>query len=241
MKEHRDQAGSSARRARSARAAPRDQTASEFASVLLRLCEATGARGAALVDQEGETVDYGGAVDPFEIRVAAAEWRIVLQVVTSSPVPSWPEVAQVHVRSARKAWVLVPLAEGYAVVVELPRRAFSISARALGEALRDLAAEAGLSYRPRDREVWERVEVRALPSDARRPAAVCIDGVWLELEVLGRCRAGPADRREIGYRARLENGAEVTLVRERLGRWYADARLALPPPTSLRAAALPRL
>ncbi|MCC6215626.1 MAG: hypothetical protein IT376_12245 [Polyangiaceae bacterium] len=241
MTAHRDEAAHSARRSRATGAAPRDQTASEFAAVLLRLCEATGARGAALVDQEGETVDYGGGIDPFEIKVAAAEWRIVLHAVTASPVPSWPEVAQVHVRSARKAWVLVPLAEGYALVVELPRRAFSISARALGEALRDLAAEAGFSYRPRDREVWERVEVRATPGDPRRPAAVCIDTSWLAVEVLGRCHAGPTGRREIGYRARLENGAEVTLVRERLGRWYADARLALPPPTSLRAAALPRL
>jgi hypothetical protein len=55
--------------------AVRDQAVSEFSGTLMRLCDATAAFGAALVDAEGETVDYAGSLSPFEIRVAAAEWR----------------------------------------------------------------------------------------------------------------------------------------------------------------------
>jgi hypothetical protein len=45
------------------------------------------------------------------------------------------------------------------------------------------------------------------------------------LEVLGRW---PSDlsRGDVGYRARLPSGAELTLVREPLGRWYVDTEIA---------------
>ncbi len=54
----------------------RDQAVSAFSGALMRLCDAIAAHGAALVDAEGETVDYAGSLSPFEIRVAAAEWRL---------------------------------------------------------------------------------------------------------------------------------------------------------------------
>jgi hypothetical protein len=43
------------------------------------------------------------------------------------------------------------------------------------------------------------------------------------VEVLG---VYGAEKGNLGFRARLDSGAELTLVRERLGRWYADA---VPP------------
>ena len=46
---------------------------------------------------------------------------------------------------------------------------------------------------------------------------------WHEVQVIGRV-AGLL-RGERGYRVRTEDGAEMTLVRERLGRWYADTVL----------------
>ncbi len=58
---------------------PRDQETTSFTDILRRLLRATsGARAAALVDFEGETVDYAGVLDPFELRIAAAHWQIVL-------------------------------------------------------------------------------------------------------------------------------------------------------------------
>ena len=55
--------------------------------------------------------------------------------------------------------------------------------------------------------------------------AIWVSGGWSPLEVLGRWRAG-LGRGDVGYRARLPTGAEVNLVRERLGRWYSDTEIA---------------
>ena len=65
-------------RARGRVAIDRDQEASPFSAILWRLCEGCSAHAAALVDKEGETVDYAGRISPYEIRVAAAELRLVL-------------------------------------------------------------------------------------------------------------------------------------------------------------------
>jgi hypothetical protein len=96
------------------------------------------------------------------------------------------------------------------------------------EAVRELCREAALSM-PRallaDREHWRRVDVRCERLDARRPNAIWVSGGWSPLEVLGRWRAGLAHG-DVGYRARLPTGAELTLVRERLGRWYSDTEIA---------------
>ena len=67
----------------------RDQLASPFSAILQRLCESCGAQAAALVDAEGETVDYAGRVAPFDARVAAAEWRLVLAEIEASKVFGW--------------------------------------------------------------------------------------------------------------------------------------------------------
>ncbi len=48
------------------------------------LCDDCGALAAALVDGEGETVDYAGLLSPYDIKVLAAEWRIVLAVLHDS-------------------------------------------------------------------------------------------------------------------------------------------------------------
>ena len=58
---------------------PRDQAESPFNVILEEFLDVVRfARGAAIVDFEGETVDYAGAVDPFELRVAAATFGLVL-------------------------------------------------------------------------------------------------------------------------------------------------------------------
>jgi hypothetical protein len=205
--------------------APRDQAASSFSGILMGLCDATGAFGAALVDREGETVDYAGYLEPFTLKVAAAEWRLVLDVAREVPHPHYRDTDGILVRGKKKSFAIVGLPDGYALVVELPRRSFGISERAVAEAVRAIELEASLS-RPKATpapERWLRVEVRTAPSDRRRPEAVWLDGAWHSLIILGRHRSGAPIRREVAFRARLPNGLEFTLVREPTGHWFADA------------------
>ena len=209
--------------ARGRAAIDRDQDASPFSAILWRLCEGCSAHAAALVDKEGETVDYAGRITPYEIRVATAELRLVLAFTRSAQVPEFARVNEIRVRTGRRSYAVVGLGDGYAIVLELVRHSFSVSPRAVLQATRELESEAGIEsvLRPGGTR-WSRVKVRASSSDRRRPDAVWLDGSWQAVTVLGRYRTGDLARRERGYLARLANGAEFSLVREPLGFWYAD-------------------
>ncbi|MFC1642955.1 hypothetical protein ACFL5O_09785 [Myxococcota bacterium] len=202
--------------------AARDQEPTRFAAILACLCESTGALGAALVDPVGETVDYSASVDPFAIKVAAAEWRLVLHLLTENgKALGWPGTRELVVRSTFLSFLVATLTEGYALVLIMRRYAGGVSARALGEAVRELSREAGLpSPIQAEIERWEHVQVRASRHDGRRPEAVWFDGSWQEVEILGRYAAPELRFREVAYRGRLGIGLEITLVRERLGRWF---------------------
>ncbi len=205
--------------------AGREQAASAFSAALMRLCDGTGVLGAALVDAEGETVDYSGWLDPFDIKVAAAEWQLVVGTLRTLKVPTWPEAHQLVVRAALRSYSIVPLSEGYAIVATLARYCFEISDRALAEAVRELCSESGLSvpaYFALSPERWTRVQVQTSPNDDRRAHALWHAGGWRRLEILGRYTDADLGLHEVGYRARLSTGAELTLVREPLGIWYAD-------------------
>lgn len=209
---------------RRAPAAPRDQHESPFSAILERLCAATGALAAALVDQEGETVDYAGRFAPYDIRVTAAELQIVLAAMFRSPAASVLAVDQLFVRSKQRAYAVIALSDGYSLVLVLSRSCFRVSRRAVAQAVRELESEAGLTYRGSKRraERWSHVTVRTAQNDRRRPEAIEIEGEWCLLTILGRFRSRDLDRREVGYRARLPNGAEFALVREPPGRWFAE-------------------
>ncbi len=210
-------------RARQRSLVDRDQALSPFNAILTKLCESGDAIGAALVDCEGETVDYAGMVDPYEIRVAAAEWRLVLRVLAESRVPNWAETTEILVRSALRSFVVIAIGDGYAMVAQLPAHCFAISQRALSECVRDLCKEAGFDTRgPFAKGHWTRISVRTARPDRHRPKAVWLEGEWCEVEILGRYPKAELGRGERGYRARLTSGAELTLVREPLGRWYAE-------------------
>lgn len=210
---------------------PRDQAASAFSSALLRLCDDTGATAAALVDSEGETVDYAGSLDPFDIKIAAAEWRLVLTHLNQSGVPNWAETHELFVRAQSRSYALIALDAGYALVLQLGRHCADLATRALGEAVQDISREAGLRVPRRfvAMERWRRVAVRPTSDDPKRPKWVWHGGAWREVTVLGVYRDQDFQRRDIGYRAQLENGAEFFLVREVLGRWYADGMIGLSP------------
>lgn len=218
----------------------RDTDETPFAAILADLlARIPGAFAAALVDLLGETIDYTGRADPFDVKVAAAHWHIVLsQMVTLS---SLGKARTLVIRATHKSYLVHVPSDEYAVVVLLGRRAgFTASERALSVCDRALAAEAGWAVHP-DTPHWYPVNVHC--DGARRPARVTLKGAGshTDLEVLGSVMGLVG--RERGFRVRLSSGAELTLVREAGGVWYADdtvphvpSRPSLPPsePPSVR-------
>jgi len=207
----------------------RDQEPTEFSGILMRLCDNGGALGAALVDRQGETVDYAGYCEPFAMRIMAAEWRIVLDQLREITRAGFDQTREFRVRARGKSFALVALSDGYALVIELPARGFQFSLRALSEATRAIEREAGLASLNPDASHWSRVDVRTAPGDRRRPEAVWLDGAFRPLTILGRyvdplsVRRIPKKKRgaEVGYRVGLPSGLEFTLIREPLGVWFA--------------------
>lgn len=198
---------------------PRAQAPSPFTTILERLVASTpSARGAALVDFEGETVDYAGHLDPFELKIAAATWQIVLSEVEATALGG---PTQITVRARRSGFVLRRVNSEYAIVLVLhARAAFAVSERALLEAETALAEEAG--FPRRSRLAWFGVSVRSVAE--HRPVELLVSGRWEPIEVMGAV-VGLHDR-ERGYRVRLASGAEMMLVRERSGLWFCDEPLA---------------
>lgn len=202
----------------------RDQAPSAFAAILKSLCERTRAHSAALVDEEGETVDYWGPGDPFLIRLAAAEFAIVLRSALRRA--SLESLEEIFIRGKGRSFLVRALPDGYALILHLPRRAATTSRRAVVSAVRALSLEAGfdgpLSCRGSGRQgAWRQVGVSEEPPRSKRPGALQLGETSLSLDVLGRV-PDEEGRRERSYRVRLENGQEGTLVREALGRWYLD-------------------
>jgi hypothetical protein len=199
--------------------AERDQHESAFTAILAGLVERVpGARAAALVDFEGETVDYAGRLAPFALRLAAAHWRIVIDLAASQR--SLRHVQWISVRAGRASYLAHALPEGYALVVVLARAAGFVDwRRAVAACNRALGAEAGWRWGGPQPAAWLPVEV--VLDERKRPAALRTAGRLRPLEVLGTLASGLA-RRERGWRIRLESGVEATLVREPGGAWYAD-------------------
>jgi hypothetical protein len=176
---------------------PRDTDATAFTGILADLIShIPGAHSAALVDPDGESVDYTGKAPPFDVKLAAAQFRVTFDELRS--IAFWRETKTLVVRGATKSFLMRDLPDGYALVVILGKRAgFSSSARALSVCAQALEAEAGLS--------GGRPQSAALP---------------YRLEVLGSV-VGLANH-DRAFRVRLETGAEVMIVRERGGGWYSE-------------------
>ncbi len=201
----------------------RDQAISNFAATLGRLCEVLPALAAALVDGEGETVDYSGRLSPYETRVTAAEWQLVVDGLRNGNTLLAP-VEELVVRAAQASHAAYAITEGYVLVLRLPKRAFGVSRRAVVEAIRELCTEAGLAVPDRyTGEHWYHTEVQE--DEAGRPTSVWLEQQWLPAMVIGRFSHPDAVFGELGYRVMLDDGNELTLVRERLARWYREGDL----------------
>jgi hypothetical protein len=206
----------------------RDTETSAFTPILEMLVErVSGAFAAILVDPQGETVDYTGRGDPFDLRIAAAELQLVLSGIGRGG--ALGKARWLVVRGSRRSIAATALPEGYALGLLLrSRSAFAISPRALAACARALAEEAGW----RAPELGEGVERSWFPvkvqSDFRgRPARVVgLGGVRrgdarpVEVEILGALMGLSVLER--GFRVRTSDGRELTLVREPRRRWYAD-------------------
>lgn len=201
----------------------RDQLFTPFGLILdwlVRSC--AGALGAAFVDAEGEAVDYAGTLDPFTVKIAAAHMRIILHEAAGSPSLGGETLREVTLRSGERSYFIRSMPEGYAFVLLLARRAFSVSRRALQIAERRLAEEAALPVvSERQETIWHAIDVECERDNHRRPIKVRVGQCWEPVDtVLGTLAGLP--RGELGYRVRLRFGAELTLIREPRSCWYTD-------------------
>ena len=202
----------------------REEHETGFTAILQRLLRATpGAIGAALVDGEGEAVDYAGdRIEAFDLKVAAAHWRIVLGEIDAGPLARrGGATRRLLVETTRRVFVIDALPEGYALLSVLRQRDGNVghADRALDVALRDLYAEAGWPCPP-DLFHWYEIEVRL--GEADRPVSVRGASRWQAVRVIGRVATGLRGD-EVGYRVGIEAAhCELTLVRGRDDRWYSD-------------------
>jgi hypothetical protein len=195
----------------------RDTDATAFTFILGELVSRIpGAHSAALVDGDGESVDYTGRAVPFDVKVAAAHFRIVIDE-TRATAP-FQRLHTLVVRGAKKSFVVRVLPDDYAIVVLLGKRAGFSPMRALDVCERSLVAEAGLTQR--SLPPWTVVVVDC--DRKKRPVRVASPGknTGYEVEVLGAVLGLPFPDR--AFRVRLASGAEVMLVRELGGTWYAE-------------------
>ena len=196
----------------------RDQDHSAFTVILADLVDRVpGARAAALVDFDGETVDYYARHgDPFEVRVAAAHLRIVLHEAQAA----LASTSFFSLQGASRSYVVRALPQGYALVLVLACGAtIATLGRAIPLCVQSLAAEAG--WEPPPAPGWHALVVR---TDGRgRPLGIGEASDGEDLEILGTVARGLA-RFERGWRVRFSSG-EATLVREPTGYWYVDERL----------------
>jgi hypothetical protein len=202
--------------------------ASPFAALLEDLLDAMPyLRGGAIVDFEGETVDFAGEVDTFDLRVAAATMQLMLSDLRQAA--HFADLLEVRLTTGKQGYVVRVLDASYSLVlIPRPLATFVLSERVLLEVEHRILIEAGLS--PRAPLDWFRAEV--LLDGRRRPAKIRAAAslldveppTWLDVEVLGSVVERAAAPR--AFRVRLESGAELTLLREGRGLWFVDGPIA---------------
>jgi hypothetical protein len=208
----------------------RDEAETGFTGILARhLASTPGAIGAALVDAEGEAVDHvGQQIDPFDLKVAAAQWRIVLAAIDGGALGALGgPTERLVIRTDSRTFVVEALPDGYALLSILePEATGAHEGRALDTTLREIYREAGWTAPPGAFR-WHPMEVAV--DDRGRPRRLRVRHQWTEVAPIGRVIAG-LQPGEVGYRVDVvAGGVETTLVLGRDERWYADLPLEGEP------------
>jgi hypothetical protein len=199
----------------------RDQDPTTFAEILQHmLWLEPRATAAVLIDSEGETVDYASSLPSYYTKVAAAYLRVVIDDVSGARHLLQGELTHTVIAGRYRSFYVHPLPEGYALILVLRRWSFRVSARAVALTNCRLAREAGWRAPPEETLPWHPVDVEPQPLYRHRPSQMKTGDAWEQVDVLGSV-VGLAER-EKGYRCRLQSGAEITLVREANGIWFAD-------------------
>lgn len=101
-----------------------------FKTLLTRLVEdVPGASGAILADWEGESVEQYSYGDPFEMKVTAAHWGIVLSLLKGLPeeYPTGP-VREGVITTERQHVIVGAIGEEYALVMTVDKDALPLVA-----------------------------------------------------------------------------------------------------------------
>lgn len=203
----------------------REEDETAFTGILRRHVDATpGALGAALVDSEGEAVDYAGELEPFDLKIAAAHWRIVLSDIERGKLAEQGgRTMRLLVLTERRAFVVTSLQDGYALLSILrANAALGHGDRSLDSTLRALYREACWDAPP-DAFRWHPIDVEIDPR--ARPFRIRIRHQWTAVIPIGRVAAG-LQPGEVGWRVDVPAAeCETTLVLGRDDRWYADLPL----------------
>ena len=151
--------------------APRDQAESPFNIILQDLLDVLPfARAAAVFDFEGETVDYAGTLDPYELRVIAATFQIFLTDLREVPLARGLSGVIVNLTTA--SFQIRVLDPSYSLIIVLRTLAtHCVSDRLIREISHRLSVEAGLEHAA---PAWHRVEV--LTTAKQRPVAIRAPG-----------------------------------------------------------------
>lgn len=182
-----------------------------------------GAIGVVLVDYEGETVDYvSDVLDPFELKVMAAHFRLILQQVEKN---SFTEKlagmpSRLNIVTSQQTFMIHALPDGYALLMLLkPDAILHTIERPLNECIRALYVEAGWSAYKHSLQ-WHTIQVESDRSE--KPIAIFLSENRWSVVIIGRVITG-LQQGEIGFRVVVENtDCECTLIRSFDEQWYSD-------------------
>ena len=199
----------------------RDQLETTFTPMLRRAYEATPAALAfALVDQEGECIDYVSGIDPFEAKLCAAHAFVLIDMLYEGQTRLRlrnPYALEI-VTESRSLWARWMCADYVAVAVVTPDADRGKLEVTLAELSREFRGEAGIETPSWDASRGIEVLIRSAVGWAYAPTEFHEGGgsrVAVS-DVLGRWTepGGVHGDEVVCFRVRTQDGQELTLVHD---------------------------